>query len=73
MRADEAQVVHAGQAALECAGKGQRPGNAHCALDFSLRRRLYAANQADQRGFACAVAPEDADFFPFFQFEVDVV
>ena len=71
--ADKAQVVQACQAALEGAAKRQGPGNAHVALNISLRRQFCAADQADKRGLARSIAAQDSDLLAAAHPQADIV
>lgn len=67
----EPEIVHTREASLKGAGKSQRPGHAHFAINVSRCGRFGAADDANERGFPCTVEPQDADSFSFENLQID--
>ena len=71
--ADEFQVVEAGQVGLESARESQRPAHAHATFDAPAGGPFGAAEQADERALAGAIAAQDAHVAAALQVEAQMV
>src|SRR5438105_1291382 len=71
--ADEAYVVQAREASLECAAEGKGPGDGHLAGHATAVGELRATDDADERGFSGTVSAQDAELVALADFHADAV
>jgi hypothetical protein len=71
--ADELEVIKSGQLSLKGPAKGQWPRDAHPTKDRSACRSLSSSDQADERGLARSITPQEANLLTALDPEGDII